>query len=94
MTYLEAALLVGIVGLFAWAGLYLYFRRKPEQLSVRQGLVGLLIFGPFYPLIESSLRERNHQLTSRERWGVALVLTLLVLAIALSLVFGLGVRGR
>jgi drug/metabolite transporter (DMT)-like permease len=94
MAYVEVAVLVGIVGLFGWAAMYVYFRRRPERLHGKQGLLGLVLFGPFFPLLQGSLEQRGGRLSKREILGLAVMIGLFVAAVILSAFFGFGVRGR
>jgi drug/metabolite transporter (DMT)-like permease len=94
MPYLQIAIVVGVVGGICWVTFYLYYRRNPDKFRGLGAVLAVVVLGPFLPLIQSSLARRNHELTSREMWGLVAVVALLVAAIAVTLIFGIGVRGQ
>jgi len=94
MPYLQIVIAMGLVGVACWVGFYLYFKRNPDKFRRLNALVAVAILGPLLPLIHSSLAKRDYQVTSRETWGLIAVVVLLVAAVAASLIFGIGVRGR
>ena len=94
MMYLAIAIGLGLIGLLCWVVFFLFFRKNPEKFHGINVAVALLILGPLLPIIRTSLAKRNHETTSRERWGLLAMLAVFIIAIAISLIFGVGIRGR
>ena len=94
MPYLAIVFVLGLLGVLCWVAFYLYFKKNPEKFGRLNAVAAIALLGPLLPLVQSSLAKRNYAISNREAWGLALVVALLVAAVAISLVFGVGVRGR
>lgn len=60
---------------------YAYTRVKDRTPLVRDQVIGFLLAGPFFFVIDRSLRKRNHKLTPFEYYGllaVALIVLILI----------------
>jgi drug/metabolite transporter (DMT)-like permease len=85
---------LGLLGVACWIAFYLYFKRYPSKFRGINVFVGILILGPLLPLVHAYLAKREYQTTNREIWGLATVAVLLLVVIAASAFFGVGVRGN
>ena len=94
MSYLQIVVVLGMAGALCWVIFYLYFKRNPDKFGRLNAVTAIVILGPFLLLIQSSLAKRNYEVTNREMWGLVVVVALMVAAVAASLIFGIGVRGR
>ena len=62
--------------------IYAFARTKGRGPSVQDQVIGFLLAGPFFFLIDRSLKKRNHKLTAFEYYGLlALALTALVIIV-------------
>lgn len=93
-TYLGMAIALGLMALVCWCAFYIYFKRHPDKFKGLNVAVAVLILGPLLPVIRSSLAKRGGQMTNRELWGLLAMVSLMIAAIAISLIFGVGIRGR
>lgn len=94
MPYFAIVIALGLIGLLCWIGFYFYFKKNPEKFSGLNAMAAIVVLGPLLPLIQSSLAKKNYGISNRELWGFAIVIALFLAAITISLVFGVGVRGR
>jgi len=82
MTYLTiiiAVLTIAVVNIVLMV--YAYTRVKDRKPLVRDQVVGFLLAGPFFFLIDRELRKRDHKLTPFEYYGllaVALIVLILI----------------
>lgn len=92
MPYLPiVAVLAGLAIVF-WVAFYIYFKRHPNKFAGLNVALAILIVGPFLPLIQASLAKRNYGITNREILGLIAVACLLIVAVTISVIFGVGVR--
>jgi hypothetical protein len=90
MTYVAIVLTVLIVAIVNIAlVVYAFARVKEREPLPRDQVVGFLLAGPFFFLIDRQLRKRRHQLTTFEFYGLVIVglivLVLIVGSIATSI---------
>lgn len=81
MTYLAiviAVLIIVVVNIALMV--YAYIRVKDREPLVRDQVIGFLLAGPFFFLIDRELRKRGHKLTAFEYYGL-LTIALIVLII-------------
>jgi hypothetical protein len=84
MTYFAIVIAVLVIAVLNVALMaYAYIRVKDRQPLVRDQVVGFLLAGPFFFLIDRGLRKREHKLTAFEYYGLLLV-ALIVLIIVVS----------
>ena len=84
----------GLIGISCWVGAYLYFKKNPEKFKGINVAVAVLALGPLLPLMHSSMAKRCGEITNRELWGLLAVVALMIAAIAVTPIFGVGIRGR
>lgn len=77
-TIVVIAVLVAVLNVALMA--YAFMRVRDRKQLVRDQVVGFLLAGPFFFLIDRSLRKRDHKLTRFEYYGL-LVVALAVLII-------------
>jgi uncharacterized BrkB/YihY/UPF0761 family membrane protein len=84
MTYLAIVMVVLIVAIVNVALMFHAYRRvKDREPPFRDQLMGFLLAGPFFFLIDRALRKRNHKLTAFEYYGL-LAVALIVLVIVVG----------
>lgn len=93
MSYLAIVIGLGLLGMLCWTGFYFYFKKNPEKFQGLNAVVAFVALGPLFPLFQSSLARRNYAVTNRELWGLVVLIALFFAAIAISLIFGVGIRG-
>lgn len=81
LTIVIAVLLTVIVNVILM--IFAYTRVKDRKPLVRDQVVGFLLAGPFFFLIDRELRKRNHKLTAFEYYGL-LAVALIVLVIIIG----------
>ena len=64
------AIVIGVVALIAWTLFLLHLRSKQSEPTTRDKVVGFLLFGPFFWLVDSYLKKRKHQFSTRELLSV------------------------
>jgi hypothetical protein len=84
MTYLTIVIALVViavlnVGLMAYA----YTRMKGREPLIRDQIFGFLLAGPFFFLIDRSLRKRDQKLTKLEYYGL-LAISLIVLILTVG----------
>lgn len=81
MTYFAIVITVVLIVIINVALMvYAYIRVKDREPLVRDQVIGFLLAGPFFFLIERELRKRDHKLTAFEYYGL-LAVALIVLII-------------
>ena len=91
MSYLALVIIALAVAIFNVAVMvYAYARVKDRKPLIRDQVIGFLLAGPFFYLIDRSLRKRNHQLTRFEYYGLLFVALIVLLLIVGTIVTNLG----
>ncbi len=81
MTYFSIVLIILVIAIVnVVLMVYAYRRVRDRQPLARDQVVGFLLAGPFFFLIDRQLRKRNHKLTKFEYYGL-LVVALIALVI-------------
>jgi hypothetical protein len=65
-------------------------RAKDRELQTKDMVIGFLLVGPFYYILEKDLRKRSHNLTKFEQYGILLAGFVALVLIAGSIVTNYG----
>ena len=84
--YIVIAVIVWLTVLAAWFAAFRYFRRRHEELSAKDRVIGFMLAGPFFPALHSSLGPRGYRLTKRETVGLAAISAIVIAIVIGSLV--------
>jgi len=87
MTYLALVIVVLIIVVVNVVLMtYAYMRVKDRKPLVRDQIVGFLLAGPFFFVIDRELTKRNHKLTAFEYYGLLAVALIVLVIIVGSIV--------
>ena len=83
MTKTLLAILVVLVFVL-WICVLAYFRRNQEVVSGKKTIIGIFTFGPFWPLINKHMSQKNWELSKREIFGWIVVFILMMVGIIVA----------
>lgn len=72
-------ILIGCAAIIAWVGYYIYAMRRNRAPSFRDKGIGVILFGPFYKAVDSTLRKRGFAISTREIVGIIVVILFMFL---------------
>jgi hypothetical protein len=87
MTYFSIVVALSIIAIVnVVLVVYAYMRTKNRQPRWRDHLLGFLLAGPFFFIIDRELRRREHKLTSFEYFGLLSIALVVLIIIVGSIV--------